>query len=174
MTNPKNNNTMKKAIKTTLQHLMLIAIGSVAISTASCSQDAHSKATCVYYVTADTIIHTVDDEAQYDTLLMHSLASLNIAFYSFTESAEADNGWTIYAIDNCDTKATETFQTALSKTYTLSTIEEELYNQNKDHFTSLGITKAQDIDLHPFTVSMTLWNYTYETILKSEELEIMN
>lgn len=131
----------------------------------SCLDDSNAEATCTYAVVSDSIVYTDTLDAVYDSLIHVSLTTLEYANYTFQKSAEVDQSITAYAVAKCDELAGTEFAANLSKTVTLSAIQNEMYKANSDFFTAKGITNAAGIGLHPFTVYLTLWNYSNQVAI---------
>lgn len=147
--------------------ILLISIMLVA----SCSK-TDSKATCTYYVATDSIVYADSiNQANYDSLVKAAIVSLKLTSYSFTEEGTSDNGVTSYAVETCDEKAFNTFQkNAVSPS--LNAIRNELFNKNSQYFADKNITSADDIDLQPFSIYLTLWNFTYQYTFHSVKLDV--
>ena len=131
----------------------------------SCLDDSNAEATCTYAVVSDSIVYTDTLDAVYDSLIHASLTTLEHANYTFQKSAEVDQSMTAYAVAKCDELAGTEFAANLAKAVTLSAIQNEMYKANSDFFTAKGITNAAGIGLHPFTVHLTLWNYSNQTAI---------
>ncbi|MBR0047154.1 MAG: hypothetical protein IJP75_09820 [Bacteroidaceae bacterium] len=155
---------MKRNILLLSLLLLLVAAFS------SCSKDPHAEATCTYYVETDSIKFTEEDEAQYDSILTLYVAENGISSYVFKENASTDKNLLALAIDMCDQKALNTFQTKVPVSLDLATVKTELYNSHTDFFTQKGIQSVDEVQLHPFTVYVTLLNYTYGVPLKSVQI----
>ena len=139
---------------------------------ASCSSKTDSKATCTYYVATDSIVYADSiNQANYDSLVKAAIVSLKLTSYSFTEEGTSDNGVTSYAVETCDEKAFNTFQkNAVAPS--LNAIRNELFNKNSQYFADKNITSADDIDLQPFSIYLTLWNFTYQYTFHSVKLDV--
>ena len=59
-----------------------------------------------------------------------------------------------------------------SFTTSLSLVKQELYAANLQLFDSLGISNPDSIDLDPFTVHISLWNYTYKGQMFNSKIEV--
>jgi hypothetical protein len=156
---------MKKIVGYIILFISIILI-------ASCSSKTDSKATCTYYVATDSIVYADSiDQADYDSLVKAAIVSLKLTSYSFTEEGASENGLTSYAIETCDAKAFSTFQkNAIAPT--LSAIRNELFSKNSQYFADKNITSAEDITLKPFSVYLTLWNFTYQYTFHSVKLDV--
>ena len=144
----------------------------LAIGITSCLDDANAKATCTYAVVTDSITYDDTLDATYDSIIQVSLKSLGVSYYTFQESAEVDQSMPAYAIAQCNTQASEKFETSLKKAVTLETVQNEMYKSNSDLFTSLGITHATAIGLHPFTIHLSIWNYTNNSLIQSGDIHV--
>ena len=150
---------------------ILSAVASIAICISSCS-DSKSEANCTYYVSGDSITHTNSLDVKYDSIIgLYFVASQYVA-YTYQESARSNEGMVSYAVEQCDLQAVQTFMAKSPKTLALNTVKNELYSQNQQYFNSNGITVADSIDLHPFTVNVSLWNYTYQGKLLDAKIEV--
>lgn len=157
---------MKKFIESIL---LFIGIAIVA----SCSKSSDGEATCTYYVGTDSIVYTDPaDEVAYDSIIKLCIVSLNLTSYSFTEKGTSENGLPSYAVEVCNVKALNTFMKENPATLTLDAFRSELFNKNRSFFSEKNITAADDIDLHPFNVYLTLWNFTYDYSLHNSKIEI--
>ena len=144
----------------------------VIVFVASCSEP-DGKATCTYYVGTDSIVYVDSPEkVAYDSLVKIEVVSLKLTSYAFTEDGVAENGMTSFAVQNCDVKALNTFQKKYTSVPTLEAIRSELYSKNSQYFNKKNITSADDIDLHPFSIYLTLWNVTYDYSLQSIKIDI--
>ena len=149
----------------------LSAVALLATIISSCS-DSKSEATCTYLVAGDSISYTNPIDARYDSIIGLYFVANKYASYTFTESAKTNEGLMSYAIDQCDGMAVTEFQQKSPKTLDLNTVQGALFSANQSYFNNLGITSADDIDLHPFTVYLTLWNYTYNGVLLNSKIEV--
>ncbi len=156
---------MKKLIKS-----IILFIGIVLVT--ACN-DSDGKATCTYYVGTDSIVYTDSlDRVAYDSLVISSIVSLNLTSYSFTKDGTSENGITSFAQQACDIKALDTFQKKYTSIPTLDDIRNELFSKNSQFFNEKNITSADDIDLRPFSVYLTLWNFTYDYSMQSIKIDI--
>lgn len=151
-------------------HLMaLLLLGTSMIS---CLDDTKTKATCTYYVVADSITYSDTLDIQYDSLIHVGLTALGHEYYTFTKSAEVDQSLTSYAVSECDRQAVEVFTTNLKKSVTLSELQNEMYKANSDRFTAQGITNAAGIGLSPLTLHLSLWNSSNSVQLGGGDIDI--
>lgn len=151
---------------------LILAICSISIGFTSCLDDAKTKASCTYYVVADSIVYSDSLDAQYDSLIRVSLLSLGHSFYTFTKEAEVEQSMTSYAVAECDNQAIKQFDTNIKKTVTLSDIQNEMYKAKSDYFNAHGIPNASAIALSPFTVYLSLWNYSYNVQLGWNTIDV--
>ncbi len=138
----------------------------------SCSKDPHADASCTYYVQTDSITFTTEDEAQHDSILKVYATEKGISSYVFKENASTDKSLISLAIEMCDQKALSTFQAKVPSALDLATVKTELYNSHTDHFTQEGILSVDDLQLQPFTIHITLLNYTYGVPLKNVDIYV--
>lgn len=158
---------MKKII------FFLTAISFLAIAATSCDDiDNHAEATSVYYVGADSIVYTNVLDAQYDTLILKSVDSLQFTGYSFEETAKVNFNGITSAIVLCNSQAEKKFLDKMESPISLHQLEERLYQDNKIFFNERGINNAAEIDLHPMTIHASLWSYTYMNKIKSSSANI--
>lgn len=151
---------------------LILAICSISLGFISCLDDAKTKASCTYYVMIDSIAYSDSLDAQYDSLIRTSLTSLGHSFYTFTKSAEVEQSMTSYAVAECDNQAVTQFSTDIKKPVTLSEIQNEMYKAKSDYFNAHGIPNAAGIGLSPFTVYLSLWNYSYNVRLGWNTIDV--
>ena len=158
---------MKKII------FFITAIFFLAIVSTSCDDtDNHAEATCVFYVGTDSIVYTNALDAQYDTLILKSVDSLQFTGYMFEETAQVNFNGIASAIALCNSQAEKNFLNKMKSPISLQQLEERLYLDNQDFFNERGITHAAEIDLHPMTIHTSLWSLTYNSKIKSSTANI--
>ena len=156
---------MKKLIQ-----FIILLVGIVVM--VSCS-DSDSNATCTYYVGTDSIVYADSlEKVTYDSLVMSEIVSLKLTSYSFTEKGVAENGITSFAVQACDINALNTFQKKYVTVPSLDEVCNNLFSKNSQFFAEKGITSADAIDLHPFSVYLSLWNFTYNYNMQSTKIDI--
>ena len=156
---------MKKII------LILSAVATFAFGITSCSDPKH-EATCTYYVSGDSISYTDTLDVKYDTILGNYLVASQYVAYTYKESARTNQGLMDYAIEECDRLAMQTFISKTPTSLNLSLVKQELYEANLQLFNSQGINNPDSIDLAPFTVHISLWNYTYKGQMLNSKIEV--
>lgn len=142
-------------------------------SMTSCMNDSGAEAKCTYYVVTDSIIYTDSLDAPYDSLIRACLMSLERSNYLFQESAKVDESLQEYAIAKCNEQAIQEFKTDIAQSLTLATVQNEMHKANSDYFTMQGIPNASAINLHPFTVHVSLWNYSFTGYLVSDKINVL-
>lgn len=158
---------MKKII------FFLTAIIFLATVSTSCDDtDNHAEATCTYYVGSDSIVYSNALDAQYDSLILRSIDSLQFTEYIFEETAQVNFNGIASAIALCNSQAEKKFLNKMNSPISLQRLEERLYHDNKTFFNERGIINASDIDLHPITIHVSLWSYTYNGKIKSSTANI--
>lgn len=150
---------------------LLSAVAVLSIGMFSCS-DAKSEATCTYFVSGDSITYTDTLDMKYDSIIGNYIVASQYAAYTYKESARSNQGQTRYAIEDCNELAAQTFSTKSPTSLDLNLVKEELYNTNLQYFNDLGINNPDNIDLHAFTVYVTLWNYSYNYKLLDAKIEV--
>ena len=156
---------MKKII------FILAATATFAFGISACSDTKH-EATCTYYVSGDSISYTDTLDVKYDTILGNYLVASQYVAYTYKESAKTNQGLMKYAIEECDRLALQTFLSKSPTSLSLSLVKQELYAANLRLFDSLGISNPDSIDLDPFTVHISLWNYTYKGQMFNSKIEV--
>lgn len=151
----------------------ILLLMELLVSVASCSPSSDGTATCTYYVATDNIAYADSLEGmRYDSLVKACIVSLKLTSYSFTEDAISDNGLSSFAVEACDAKAVSTFLKKKADAPTLNTVRDELFSKNQQFFTERNIASADEIDLHSFSVYLTLWNFTHEYAIQTTTIEI--
>ncbi len=158
-------------MKKTFYYFLFLAC--LCLGWASCSKDAEGKATCTYYVGTESIDYNdVQNQIDYDSVIKVTIVSLKLSSYSFTEEGVSNNGLASYAIDICDQKAINTFSQTYTTNPTLDAFRNELFNKNSKFFSEKSISTAEDIDLKPFSINLTLMNYSQQYTLYSIKIDI--
>ena len=109
---------------------------------------------------------------KYDTILGNYLVASQYVAYTYKESARTNQGLMDYAIEECDRLAMQTFISKTPTSLNLSLVKQELYEANLQLFNSQGINNPDSIDLAPFTVHISLWNYTYKGQMLNSKIEV--
>lgn len=145
----------------------------LAAAIVSCDNDGnHAESNCSFIVLKDSLIYSDSTDVKYDSIVKACIDSVGLTGYIFSEEAQVDNSSIDYAVYLCNQQAIKKYDTNLKTIPTLSSFSQRLYRDNFHYFDSLGIHSAADIDLHPFTVNVNLWNLTYRYKIKSTTVNI--